>query len=342
MDTDSITAICPLINFQISEVLIGKYTHQEVMEYSAMLREKFQEGIEVLDNIRIRRMKKEDLEGIRKWGMVDYYADFFSRINASTFVIEFLQKDLDMKEIELEIYKLLLAMRLYKAGSVFCKIFWILENSEYNTLAVLDTRIPEMMGVQYVIDIDEIQEIGKLAEKIDKIDLDKRKSFRIACERFNRAYEEYKEDEILIDLIISLESLLGVGQEMRYRLSLRASVLLGIGRKENQSRIFHRIWKLYQKRNNIVHGVKDVKVLPDEISSLKNDVRDSILILLNLDLPRRGIVSLLDQSLLDVEAREKLEGLCRDVTLPMLSSKLSIYLASLRTSPICLLLHTLQ
>jgi len=106
-------AICPLFNFQIPEVSIGGH-HEEAMEYLKMLREKFEEGIEVLDDVRIRRIRKEDLEGIKKWGMVHYYSDIFSRINTSTFVIEVLQKDLDAKEIELKILKLLLAMRLHK------------------------------------------------------------------------------------------------------------------------------------------------------------------------------------------------------------------------------------
>jgi len=243
-----------------------------------MLREKFEEGIEVLDNIRIRRIKKEDLEGIRKWGMVDYYADIFSRINtSSTFAIEVLQKDLDAKEIGLKIYKLLLAMRLHKIGSVYCRIMWFLENSKYDTLAILDTHVSEMMG-QYFIEINEIQQIRKLAEQIEKTDFDKRKSFRIACERFNRAYEEHKEDEILIDFMIAFEALFlreerapsNTGQFI----GLGCSILLGNNDKEREE-INNFLIKAYNIRNKIVHG-SEYKT-PIQINNEDYSMRDIIL-----------------------------------------------------------------
>ena len=59
------------------------------------------------------------------------YPNAFSRIDLRTFVLEFLGRDInDAPEIESMIYKTLLAMRLYKPISVFCKIVWFEENLE--------------------------------------------------------------------------------------------------------------------------------------------------------------------------------------------------------------------
>jgi len=198
-------AICPLFNFQIPEVSIGGH-HEEAMEYLKMLREKFEEGIEVLDDVRIRRIRKEDLEGIKKWGMVHYYSDIFSRINTSTFVIEV------------------------------------------------------------------------LAEQIEKIDFDKRKSFRIACERFNRAYEEHREDEILIDFMIAFEALFLRGErapsEKGQFIGLGCSILLGNNEKEREE-INNFLIKAYNMRNRIVHG-SEYKT-PIQINNEDYGMRDFIL-----------------------------------------------------------------
>jgi len=271
-------AICPLFNFQIPEVSTGR-PHEEAMKYLRMLRRKCEEGIEVLDNVRIRRIRKEDLEGVRKWGMVAYYADIFSRINASTFVIEIPQRDLDMKEIESKIHNILLAMRLHKMGSVYCMIMWFLENSKYDMkLAILDTHVSDMMGGQYYVEIGEFQEIRKLAEQIDKIDLDKRKSFRIACGRFSRAYEEHREDEILIDFMIAFEALFLRGERAPSNtgqfIGLGCSVLLGNNDREREE-INNFLIKAYNIRNKIVHG-SEYKT-PIQINNEDYSMRDFVL-----------------------------------------------------------------
>ena len=55
-------AVCPLFNFRISEVLIGRISHGNTMYYFKKLGEKFEKGIEILDNVRIRRINSQDLE----------------------------------------------------------------------------------------------------------------------------------------------------------------------------------------------------------------------------------------------------------------------------------------
>ena len=104
------------------------------MYYLKKLGEKFEKGIEILDNVRTRRTNSQDLEKLKNYPAVDLwtlYPNAFSRIDLRTFVLEFLGRDInDAPEIESMIYKTLLAMRLYKPISVFCKIVWFEENLE--------------------------------------------------------------------------------------------------------------------------------------------------------------------------------------------------------------------
>lgn len=289
MNDDSIvTAICPLFNFQISEVLVGEHAREESIEYFKNLKERIEQGIKILDNVKIRRIRKEDLDRIRKFGIVGLWAGFFSRISLRTFVIEVLQKEENIKEAQLKVYKVLLAMRLHKENDVFVKVIWFEKKSKVSTLTILDPPLPELMKFPYAVEINEIKEIKKLANKIGKIDFDKRGSLRIACERFSRSYEEHREDEKIIDFMIAFESLFlrgktapaGTGQFI----GLGCSMLIGKNDKEREE-INEFLVEAYKIRNRIVHGsefITSIKIkkkpwrIEDFISKLQKLLRESI------------------------------------------------------------------
>lgn len=129
MKENAIMAICPLFNFQIFEVQGGSYTEKETGEHFNMLRKRIEEGIEVLDNVKIRRIKEKELNHIKKSAFVGVLNEHFPWLNDRTTVIEVSRACVSERwerdeEVELTIYKIILAMRLYKARDVFCNVFW--------------------------------------------------------------------------------------------------------------------------------------------------------------------------------------------------------------------------
>jgi len=282
VEGSQIIAICPLVNFQISGVLIGDHTPDEAREYFRDLGGKLRKGIEIWSNFRIRQISKEDIDAVKKFGMLAYWAGI-SRITYRTLVIEILHKSMEEhKEILRRIYKLLLAMRLYKADDVFCKVVWFVENAKIKRLTILDAPVPERMGAPYAIRIDEIDRIKKIANRIKRIDFDKRTSLRIACERFSRSYEEHREDERIIDFMIAFESLFLRGKKAPANtgqfIGLGCSMLLGKNDTQRE-RINEFLVEAYRIRNKIVHGSEFVTSIP--IHNKKYEIQDFILQLQN-------------------------------------------------------------
>lgn len=287
-DVSTVKAICPLYNFQIREVLVGNQTIEESIEYFKGLRERIEKGFEILKDVRIRRITKEDIKRVKSLQFFQTYVAYLHKISYRTFVIEVLQRQQDSKEAQLRIYKILLAMRLYKSNNVFCKAIWYEKNSMISMMSILDPPLPEIMGEPYAIDIDEIEGIRKLVRKIDKIDLSKRNPLRIACERFSRSYEDRREDDKIIDFLIGFEALFLKGKKTLsgkgLYIGLGCSMLLGRNDKERQS-INDFLVKAYNLRNNIVHGsdpITSIRIdnetyeMEDIIIKLREYLRESI------------------------------------------------------------------
>ena len=252
-----VKAICPLFNFKISEALIGNHTRGETRKYFSRIRKTIEEGFQLLNNIKIRRIEEKDLDNIKKYGISPSMAGIFSRINPRTFVIEILLKKVEIKKTLLKIYKVLLAMRLHKPDDIFCKVIWFEKKSKVKTLTIIDSPLPDRRGLPYSLEVDEIEEIKELANKVDKINFDNRHSLRLACERFSRSYEEHREDERIIDFMIAFEALFIRGKRAPSRIGLYiglgCSMLLGENDKEREE-IYEFIVKAYNIRNRIIHG----------------------------------------------------------------------------------------
>jgi len=90
---------------------------------------------------------------------------------------------------------------------------------------------------------------------------DEKKSYLVnALEYLYHAGGDERREAKLIDLMVCMESLFGGEQELRLRISQRAAFLLSARREENRSKIFERIYDLYNKRSRIVHGGEKVSL----------------------------------------------------------------------------------
>lgn len=235
--------LCPLFNFEL----------------------KGENGLDfqISDQIRLRRIKPDELANLKKHPLSYLLGDSFSLINPKTFVFDIKAKG--SKEEDTLVYQVLLAMRLFKAGSVCCKHFLHLENSKLRYVFTINTPIPRWVKDNYLLKNNEIDEIKKLLEKIIQIELEKNASFRVACERFSRSFEERRNDDKVIDLAIAFESFFTDESMSRSRsygmgqlVGLGCSMLIGQNRKE-RNEIKQFFLKAFDIRNKIVHG-SEVKI----------------------------------------------------------------------------------
>ena len=145
-------------------------------------------------------------------------------------------------------------------------------------------------------------------ESVKDIFQDKKKAFlKNAIDYYHRSLSDFRLEEKLIDLMISLESLFSrETQELGLRISLRASFLLSVNQENERSNIFRNIYTLYRKRSKVVHGTEVVDLDIFEISILQEYVREAIKRLIHTEMPKKNILRLLDESVYDKEKRELL------------------------------------
>jgi hypothetical protein len=253
-----VKAICPLFHFEISpSMFVGKHTTDELKEHAINLRERINQGIQILDNVKIRLITKEELERFKAFNKITFWSRAISELTHRTFVIELLLTEADREEAISKIFKILLALRLYKKDAVLVKIL-IFEDPIKSTSAmtVFDSPFPEWFRYPYSVKIEDIEEFMKFVAKVFETDLEKRGSLRIACERFSRSCEEHKDDEKIIDFMIAFEALFKsekVYSNIGKFIGLGCSMLLGEDEKERED-INEFLIDAYWIRNKIVHG----------------------------------------------------------------------------------------
>jgi len=150
------------------------------------------------------------------------------------------------------------------------------------------------------ISVAKYQELERLLE-------DRNKRFlRNAIDYYHRALSDVTLEEALIDLFISLESMLSLDpQELRLWLSLRTSLLLGITEKEKR-KIFDLVYALYKERSRIVHSGEFKDVNWEVVSKLRKCVRKAIIVLIYVPLSKEKIIKLINKSLFDAEKEKEL------------------------------------
>jgi hypothetical protein len=273
---------CPLFNFQISEVEDeGDDTNAIRVQVVEELNS-FVEGFEFIDVTKIRRIKDQELEKMKVKHEIDYnVAGAFYNSYEGLFVVEF-PRDLKEKLVPF-VENVLLALRLYKEGDVFCKVIFSESGLSFTFLNPTYEMPNPLHRTIYSIKMEEIGKIREIFDKITKADFDRRRYLRIACDRFNRSYGRSMHDEKIIDFMIAFEALFlreEKASSQGQTIGVGGSMLLGKNDLERKQ-IYDFLIETYKLRNKIVHGSAITYSGIDETASkLKGYLRKSITALL--------------------------------------------------------------
>lgn len=177
------------------------------------------------------------------------------------------------------IKKCMLAFHLLKSGDIFLdNIYYIFPNSDVATGTIYTNPIPASLSF-YEFNPEEKDNLIEILNLIQPLDF-KKGRFRIACDRFERAYYDYNFDDKIVDLCIAFEALFLKEDHREYKgktIGLACSMLLGQNKKE-RNKIYDDVNNAFIGRNNIVHGkphqLKNIRIL---LSNLEDYLRKSIL-----------------------------------------------------------------
>ena len=145
---------------------------------------------------------------------------------------------------------------------------------------------------------------------------DKHKRFlRNAIFYYYRSLGDFRLEEKLIDLMICLESLFSGGShELRLRYSLRMAYLLGVNQEDSLQNVFRRVYALYPKRSKIVHGTEDVDLNDKEVWDFRKALNEVIKLFIHIEMSKKDLLTLLDESVYDVERKEQLRQIVSEAT----------------------------
>jgi hypothetical protein len=286
--TNAIT-ICPLLYFQISKskIFTEKGNPLEQLQQVKDLEHEFCQGYQISEYVVLRRIKGGELDCYLSSNLSEVKGQIANLVTQQTFVLEI--KKHPTKNAARLAYEVLLALRLMKGGDVFCKVLWGQRNQQISSLTVIDPPVP-FLPSNYSLNSEEIGGLTSLLAEIDKTDLDKNKTLRIACERFSRSYEQRREDDIIVDFSIAFEALFFEGSKAPSSSSgqfigIGCSMLLGATKQERRE-INAFFVRTFDIRNKIVHGsgiVEPIKIdgrtysLEEFTEKLKDYLRNSIL-----------------------------------------------------------------
>lgn len=184
-------------------------------------------------------------------------------------------------------------MRLFKEGNICMplKYYYVIDDNIPKSVLVHSTgsnSVPEL----YTLKSSEIPDLHRF---IQKTKLPFKDSFlQLAFENFELFYEFFNINLRFLSLMISLESLFNLGnQELGYRISRNAAVLLGED-KEDSQHIFDDIKDLYRKRSQIVHTGKSNIISQEDLLLLRRYVRGSIKEINNIGKSKSELLDLLN------------------------------------------------
>lgn len=276
-----------MFNFRIDRKSVGKHTIVEEKEFAKKFEKELWQGYQITKNIAVRRIRPAELACYVNSNLYRMEGQISSQISEKSFVLEISSQE--WKDANKLVNNVLLALRLLKEEEVFCKVIWMSENSQICNLTVTHNPVP-WSSQNYILMTDEIDSVKDLLNRLSEVDLDNNKTFRIACERFNRAYEERRDDDTIIDFTIAFESLFFEGSKAPSSstgqfVGLGCSMLLGKDKQERKE-ITQFFTQAYEIRNKIVHGSEipnPIKIggknytLEDLAKKLQDYLRSSIL-----------------------------------------------------------------
>lgn len=175
--------------------------------------------------------------------------------------------------------KLLSALRLFKKGKIIAGVFMTQSTSN---IPVMGTSwyerglVSSYSSSEYILKSEELSEFRDLWKLVLESKYHQSKSVSIAIRRFNYAYDREKNEDEIIDYLISFEALFfkNEKQELREKLSRRVARLLE-NDFDNRKRLSKTIKDFYDKRSSIVHG-DETEISPEYVNEIQDVLRKSI------------------------------------------------------------------
>lgn len=271
---------CPLFNF---EVAVNEENNTEPISIQTEEKNSFTR-FEFVGNTTIGTIKKYDLEVneslITRLILDKHIAGAFYNKYRDLPVIEIYQESEDNLASLIE--NIVLALRIFKEGDVFCEVIW----SENNTGQIVLNPTYEMPSTIhskiYSLKMEEIDQISEIFEKIIKTDFDNRRHLRIACDRLNRSYGKSMHDEKIVDFMIAFEALFLRENSPNHGLIIGTACSMLLGKTDDERKeIYDFFIKAYGLRNKIVHGSAiDYSGIGETAFKLKEYLRKSIMLFL--------------------------------------------------------------
>lgn len=299
------------------------YLHSETVHYRsfAILRnlEIETEELTLTDNLKIRTLSDSEFEKLVNVSLLPISQLSFVSLSPKNLILErafTIKKNPEVvyysptneqtKETKSLFDNVINALRLFKKGrvgyeAIFGEIVSDWEGSGFRTSS--SPTFPHAFPGSFKLHESEQEdfiEFWHFFKGINFKALDK--SFRIATNRFNSAYERKDPEDRLIDYVIALTSLFSKKRERgleRYRLSMRGAILLE-SHSEKRKKVRQEILEIYDKISAVVHGREIKKFhnftnLTDLVDKAEEYVRRSIKVLLQLDLKVGGRSKIIDK-----------------------------------------------
>lgn len=225
-------------------------------------------------------------------------------------------------KLESLLYIFITALRLLKSGDVGFTTLYVVSPSPMSRW--MATNPPTFMlprrqlAKRYILASNEVKRLKELLRFLSHMyaRTNLLREMGLAIDRFNYSYQRDSMEDRLIDYVIVLEALLLRERlELKYRLSLRTSVLLGKGDEEKANEIFHFIQQAYDLRGDVVHGENIIKTLrkigmslEEVVSKLEEYARDSVsemFVKYQKYRNKKEILKLLDEMILKPSIRRK-------------------------------------
>ncbi len=270
---------CPLFNFRI---VTTKQEKEEFIIIDTTKKEKPPAKIRFIGNTTIVGLRKKDL------GKERLLDGEFDRHIATAFydkygylpVIEIF--DEMQSSIVQFIENIVLALRLFREGDVFCKIIWSDRDSNFSVLTSAYELPNTIFFKKYELQVDEIDAVNEIFQKINKTDFSKRRTLKIALDRLSRSYGKSMPDEKIIDSMIAFEALFLRDNASNHGLVIGTACSLLMGKTDKErAEIYDFFLKTYALRNKIVHGSQiDIKGINDTVLKLEEYLRKAILLLI--------------------------------------------------------------